>query len=177
MKFSFLIILTLILSASVISQMKPKTSKTKTDVPDSLATLPMETKKNTSDEDVKYINRMRSEIQKAENTPTDIEPLRRHSASDIVLIPDGMLPVSGQETALNLMKQLWEIFEVKTEYHSEEVKIIGDTAIDRGWAKETLKNKKTNEFTENRLNYLWISKKDKNGIWKQIYVIWNKRSE
>jgi ketosteroid isomerase-like protein len=177
MKLLFLIILTLILSASVISQMKPKTSKTKIVVPDSPATLPMETKKNTSDEDVKYINRMRSEIQKAENTPTDIEPLRRHSATDIVLIPDGMLPVSGQENALNMMRQLWEIFEVKTEYHSEEVKIVGDTAIDRGWAKETLKNKKTNELTENRSNYLWISKKDKKGVWKQTYVIWNKRPE
>ena len=158
MKFAFLIILTLILSTSAISQIKPKTSKTK-------------------DEDIKYINRMRSEIQKAENAPNDIEPLRRHSASDIVLIPDGMPPISGQENALNLMRQMWAIFEVKTEYHSEEVKVIGDTAVDRGWAKETLKNKKTNELTQNRVNYLWISKKDKNGIWKQTYVIWNKRSE
>jgi len=154
----------LVLSASVISQVKPKTSKTKTVTA-------------VSPEDIKYINRMRSEIQKAENSPNDIELLRRHSALDIVLIPDGMLPVSGQENALNMMKQLWEIFEVKTEYHSEEVKIVEDMAIDRGWAKETLKNKKTNELTENRLNYLWISKKDKNGIWKQVYVIWNKRSE
>ncbi len=137
----------------------------------------METRKNTLDEDVKYINRMRSEIQMAENSPTDIEPLKRHSASDIVLIPDGMPPVSGQENALNMMKQLWEIFEVKTEYHSEEVKIVGDTAIDRGWAKETLTNRKTNEPIENLVNYLWISKKDKNGIWKQTYVIWNKRSK
>ena len=160
MKISFLIILMLIFSASMLSQIKPKTSKTK-----------------TSDKDIEYINRMRSEIQKAENAPTDIEPLRRHSAADIVLIPDGMPPVSGQENALNLMKQLWEIFDVQTEYHSEEVKIIGDTAIDRGWAKETLKNKKTNEVTENRVNYLWISKKDKNGVWKQTYVTWNKRSK
>jgi len=137
----------------------------------------METEKTASDEDVKYINRMRSEIQKAENRPTDIEPLRRHSASDFVLIPDGMQPVSGQENALNMMEQLWEIFEVRTEYHSEEVKIIGDMAIDRGWAKETLKNSKTNELTENRTNYLWISKKDRNGIWKQAYVIWNKCPE
>jgi ketosteroid isomerase-like protein len=129
------------------------------------------------DEDVKYLDRMRSEIQKAENSPTDIEPLRRHSAPDIVLIPDGMPPALGQENALNLMKQLWEIFEVKTEYHSEEIKISGDTAIDRGWAKETLKNKKTNELIENGSNYLWISQKDENGIWKQTYVIWNKRPE
>src|SRR5687767_12527552 len=100
----------------------------------------MENSKNTSDEDVTYINRMRSEIQKAENTPTDIEPLRRHSASDVVLIPEGMPPVSGQENALNLMKQLWEIFEVTTEYHSEEVRIVGAMAIDRGWANETLRN-------------------------------------
>jgi ketosteroid isomerase-like protein len=158
MKFSFLMILMLILSASVFSQVKAKTSQTK-----------------TLNQDIKYINQMRSEIQKAENSPNDIEPLRRHSALDIVLIPDGMPPVSGQENALNLMKQLWMVFEVKTEYHSEEVKIVGDTAIDRGWVKETLKNKKTNEITENLLNYLWISKKDKNGIWKQTYVTWNKR--
>jgi hypothetical protein len=93
MKFSFLIILTLISSASVLSQTKPKTSKAK-----------------TSDKDVKYINRMRSEIQKAENSPNDIEPLRRHSAVDIVLIPNNMPPVIGQENALNLMKQFWAMF-------------------------------------------------------------------
>jgi ketosteroid isomerase-like protein len=144
----------------VLSQTKPKTSKAK-----------------TSDKDVKYINRMRSEIQKAENSPNDIEPLRRHSAVDIVLIPNNMPPVIGQVNALNLMKQFWAMFEVKTEYTSEEVKIVGDTAIDRGWAKETLKNKETNEITENRLNYLWISKKDKNGVWKQAFVMWNKRPE
>jgi len=158
MRFYFLMILMMILSASVFSQVKAKTSQTK-----------------TLDKDIKYINQMRIEIQKAENSPNDIEPLRRHSDSDIVLIPDGMPPVSGQENALNLMKQLWAIFEVKSEYHSEEVKIVGDTAIDRGWAEGTLKNKKTNEITENRSNYLWISKKDKNGIWKQTYVTWNKR--
>ncbi len=65
---------------------------------------------------------MRSEIQKAENAPTDIEILRRHSAADIVLIPDGMPPVTGQENALNMMKQFWEVFEVKTDYYSEESK-------------------------------------------------------
>ncbi len=48
-----------------------------------LTNLPMEIMKNVSDENIKYINRMRSEIQKAENTPNDIEPLRLHSASDI----------------------------------------------------------------------------------------------
>ena len=156
MKLSFLIILILIVAASAVSQTKSKSSVT---------------------EDVKYINRMRSEIQKAENSPNDIEPLRRHSAPDIVLIPDGLPPVSGLENALNLMRQLWAVFDVKTEYHSEEVQISGETAIDRGWAKEILKNKKTGDITENTANYLWISRKDKNGVWKQTYVIWNKRSQ
>jgi len=34
------------------------------------------------------------------------------------------------------------------------VKIVGDTAIDRGWAKEILKSNQTTEFTENLVNYL-----------------------
>ncbi|MBA3631564.1 MAG: hypothetical protein H0W58_01940 [Acidobacteria bacterium] len=156
MKLSILIILILIVAASAVSQTKSKSSET---------------------EDVKYINRMRSEVQKAENSLNDIEPLRRHSAPDIVLIPDGLPPVSGLENALNLMRQLWVIFEVKTEYHSEEVKITGDTAIDRGWAKEILKNKKTGEITENTANYLWISRRNENDVWKQTHVIWNKRSK
>ena len=155
---SILILLPLIITLSVRSQVKTKIE------PKAL------------DKDIEYINRMRNEIEKGENS-ADIEPLRRHSAPDIVLIPDGMPPVSGQENALDLMRGLWMMFEVKTEYQSEEVKIVGDTAIDRGWAKETLKNKKTNEITEHRANYLWFSQKNKNGVWKQTYVIWNKRSE
>jgi ketosteroid isomerase-like protein len=129
------------------------------------------------DADLKYLNLMREDITKAENTPTDIEPLKRHSALDVVLIPEGMTPVLGQENALNLMKQLWTVFDVKTAYHSDEVQIIGNTAVDRGWAKESLTNKSTGEVIENLLNYLWISRKDENGIWKQTHIIWNKRVE
>jgi ketosteroid isomerase-like protein len=113
----------------------------------------------------------------AENTPTDIEPLRRHSALNLVLIPEGMLPILGQDNALNLMKQMWDVFDVETSYHCEKVEINGNTAIDRGWAKETLRNKKTAEITENLINYLWISTKDANGVWKQTHVIWSKRAE
>ena len=171
----FLSILVLALTAHVGAQIKPKSLKTSEGILVLSPVLTTEITQNISDNDVEFINRMRSEIQRAENSPNDIEPLRRNSAADIVLIPDGMAPISGRENALNMMKQFWEIFDVKTEYHSEEVKITGDAAADRGWAEETLKNKKTGELTENRLNYLWISKKDKKGIWKLIYVIWNKR--
>jgi len=129
------------------------------------------------DDDIKYINQMREEISEAENTPTDIEPLKRHSALNLVLIPEGRKPVSGQENALDLMKQMWAVFDVETNYHSEKVEIMGDTAIDRGRAKETLRNKSTGEITENLVNYLWISNRDTNGVWKQTHVIWNKRSE
>lgn len=132
--------------------------------------------KAANESDREYIDRMRREIEKAENSPNDIEPLRRHSAPDIVLVPDGMKPVVGQEAALGLMQEFWKIFDVKTQYNSEEVRIDGDTAFDRGWALEILKNKQTGEVIENRLNYLWVSRKDKSGAWKQIYVMWNKRS-
>ncbi len=120
---------------------------------------------------------MREEISEAENTPTDIEPLKRHSALNLVLIPEGRKPVSGQENALDLMKQMWAVFDVETNYHSEKVEIMGDTAIDRGRAKETLRNKSTGEIVVNMVNYLWISNRDTNGVWKQTHVIWNKRSE
>ena len=129
------------------------------------------------DEDIQYINRMREEITEAENTPNDIEVLRRHSALDIVLIPEGMKPVAGQENALNLMKQMWSVFDVETNYQSEVVNITENIAIDRGWAKEILKNKSNGEIIENLVNYLWISRRDTNGVWKQTHVIWNKRSE
>jgi ketosteroid isomerase-like protein len=132
---------------------------------------------NSLDEDIQYINRMREEIIEAENTPNDIEVLRRHSALDIVLIPEGLKPVSGQENALNLMKQMWSVFDVETNYQSEELKITGNIATDRGWAKEILKNKSNGEIIENLVNYLWISRRDTNGVWKQTHVIWNKRSE
>lgn len=120
---------------------------------------------------------MREEICEAENTPNDIEPLRRHSALDLVLIPEGMKPISGQKKALNLMQQMWSVFDVVTNYYSEEVKIIGDSAIDRGWAKEVLKNKNTGAIIENLINYLWICRRSRNGEWEQTHVIWNKRAE
>jgi ketosteroid isomerase-like protein len=127
------------------------------------------------DDDIRYIDRMREEIADAENTPNDIEPLRKHSAFQIVLMLEGMMPVIGQENALDLMTQLWNVFDVTINYHSEEVKITGDTALDRGWAVERLTNKSTGEVIENLYNYLWISCRDLNGTWKQTHVICNKR--
>ncbi len=136
------------------------------------------TSKNDLDADIKYINRMREEIQDAETIPNDIETMRRISASDIVLMPESMQPIVGQENALNMMKEMWEAIDVKIEYHSEEVKVVGDIAIDRGWAKSTLKDKKTGTVTTGGTGtYLWISQRDKNGVWKQTHVIWNSRSE
>lgn len=127
------------------------------------------------DDDIVWINRMRKEIAEAENTPNDIEPLRKHSAVRMVLMLEGMMPVIGQENALDLMTQLWNVFDVKIDYHSEEVNITGDTALDRGWAEERLTNKSTGEVIENLYNYLWVSRRDINGTWKQTHVICNKR--
>jgi ketosteroid isomerase-like protein len=129
------------------------------------------------DDDINYLNRMREEITEAENTPNDLGVLERHSAPEIVLIPEGMSPVRGRENALELMKQMWSVFDVKTNYYSEEVKVAGDTAIDRGRAKETLTNKASGEIIRNLINYLWISSRDSDGVWKQTHVIWNKRSD
>jgi hypothetical protein len=39
------------------------------------------------------------------------------------------------------MKQMWSVFDVETNYQSEVVNITENIAIDRGWAKEILKNK------------------------------------
>jgi ketosteroid isomerase-like protein len=127
------------------------------------------------DKDIEYINRMRAEIAEAENTPNDIEPLRRHSAPELVLMPEGMPPIEGRENALALMQQMWSMFDVTIVYDSEAVSIMGDTAIDRGSAKETLRNKVTGDSVDNLFNYLWISKRDENDVWKQTHVVWNKR--
>ncbi len=82
------------------------------------------TSKNDLDADIKYINRMREEIQDAETIPNDIETMRRISASDIVLMPEGMQPIVGQENALNMMKEMWEAIDVKIPSESSCVKVI-----------------------------------------------------
>src|SRR5690349_6902926 len=96
--------------------------------------------KRILDKDIEYLNWMRTEIAEAENTPNDIEPLRLHSAPELVLMPEGMPPIEGRDNALELMRQMWTVFDVTIVYESEAITIMGDTAIDRGSAKETLKN-------------------------------------
>jgi ketosteroid isomerase-like protein len=126
-------------------------------------------------EDIAYLNRMREEIAAAENAPHDLETLRRHAAPELVLMPEGMTPVAGRDRALDLMRQLWSVFDVATNYRSEEVTVVGETAIDRGWAREILTDKVSGEVVENLFNYLWISRRDERGVWKQTHVIWNRR--
>lgn len=138
---------------------------------------PAEAKKNNSDDDIKYINQMRKDIEDAETTPNDIETLRKYSAPDIVLIPEGMAPIIGRENALNSMKQMWDALDVKIEYHSEEVKIVGDIAIDRGWAKQISTDKKTGKSVSENDSYLWISQRNNEGVWKQVYITWNNRPQ
>ncbi len=73
------------------------------------------------------------------------------------------------------MKQMWEALDVKIEYHSEEVKVVGDISIDRGWVKQISTDKKTGKVTTEGGSYLWISQRNNDGVWKQVYVIWNNR--
>jgi ketosteroid isomerase-like protein len=68
---------------------------------------------------------------------------------------------------------VFDRYETALESGYEDVRVDGDLAYGRGFARVTLKDRVTGEVTVSTAKYLNILERQSDGSWKTTHDIWN----
>ena len=120
--------------------------------------------------DVQAITEIRERTMHAENVG-DAEFFDSACAEDVVVMPPGMPVVVGRDAAVGFMRAFLGQFDLRIEYVSEEIRVDGDVAYDRGTYSQTLGPKCGGTEASENGNYLWLYRRAADGTWKMARVI------
>lgn len=118
------------------------------------------------------IDQIRRQTEAAENAGST-ERMRVHIAEDIVMMAPNMPAVTGADNTMQAMRAFFDTFNVQIQYDTEEIVVAGGWAFDRGIYKQRLTPKQGGQDLVESGKYLWVYRRDANGAWKQVRVIWN----
>jgi ketosteroid isomerase-like protein len=128
------------------------------------------------EDDVRALAEMRERTAEADSA-RDLDLLVGFLADDVVLMPPFMDPLEGKAACEAFMREvLSEAGERASRYRSAEMRIIGDTAVDRGTYQMTFTPPGGSSEVECG-NYVWISERQPDGSWKTARAIWNVTSQ
>ena len=98
-----------------------------------------------------------------------------HSAcvEDVVVMPPGMPACVGRDAAVEFMRAFLGQFDLTINYVSEEIRVAGDLAYDRGTYSQTLVPRAGGKAMSEKGNFLWIYGRGSDGTWRMSRVIWN----
>ena len=122
--------------------------------------------------DVHAIAEIRTRTMQAENSG-DADFFGSACTEDVVVMPPGMVAVTGRDAAVAFMRAFLGQFDLSIEYVSEETRVDGDVAYDRGTYSQTLVSKTGGEEMLETGKFLWLYRRTSDGTWKMSRVIWN----
>src|SRR5262245_10948453 len=115
---------------------------------------------------------IRNRIVAAENAG-DASIFKQVAARNVVVMPPGTAPINGQDASVEAMRRFFETSELRIEYASAEIVVMGDVAIDRGTYSQTTVAKGGGEPSPAKGSYLWVYQRTDDGRWLQTHAIWN----
>ncbi len=122
--------------------------------------------------DVQAITEMSNARAKAFNEGDAKEIARYFSDDAYLMAPDGATK-RGPEAVAAYYQSIFDEYETELESGYEEVKVDGDLAYGRGFAKVTLHPKDGGETIHGESKYLNILEKQADGTWITTHDIWN----
>lgn len=96
-----------------------------------------------------------------------------HFADDAYLMPPDTETLQGPAAVQQYYQAIFDLYETKLESGYQSVKVDGDLAYGRGFAKVTLTPKAGGERTIAKSKYLNILERQEDGSWKTTHDIWN----
>jgi ketosteroid isomerase-like protein len=124
------------------------------------------------DRDAEEVRRISAERAKAFNKG-DAAGIARHFSDTCYL----MAPLEPTRTNPAQVKAYYQLvfdrYETALESGYEDVRVDGDLAYGRGFARVTLKDRVTGEVTVSTAKYLNILERQSDGSWKTTHDIWN----
>jgi len=101
------------------------------------------------------------------------EFFRSACVEDVVVMPPGMRACVGRDAAVGFMRAFLAQFDLTIDYVSEEIRVDGDLAYDRGTYSQTLVPRTGGKAVSEKGNFLWIYGRGSDGTWRMSRVIWN----
>ena len=103
----------------------------------------------------------------------DATGIARHFTKDAYLMVPGWKTQRGQQAIEAYYQAVFDVFHTELESGYEEVKVDGDLAYGRGFAKVILTPKDGGKESTSTAKYLNILERQKDGTWKTTHDIWN----
>lgn len=122
--------------------------------------------------DIKAITEMSHARAKAFNEGNASEIARYFSEDAYLMAPDGETK-RGPEAVEAYYQSIFDTYDTELESGYEEVKVDGDLAYGRGFAKVTLHPKDGGETVYGESKYLNILERQEDGSWITTHDIWN----
>lgn len=131
-----------------------------------------QTKKMEVNSDVNTITLISAERAKAFNEG-NATGIAKHFTDDAYLMAPDFPTKRGQKAIQEYYQSIFDEFETALESGYEDVKVDGDLAYGRGFAKVWLTPKSGGEKIYSESKYLNILERQTDGTWKTTHDIWN----
>jgi uncharacterized protein (TIGR02246 family) len=128
--------------------------------------------KEKSSPDVNKITLISAERAKAFNEG-NAAGIAEHFKEDAYLMAPDFPTKRGQKAIQEYYQSIFDEYETELESGYEDVKVDGDLAYGRGFAKVWLIPKSGGEKIYSESKYLNILERQSNGTWKTTHDIWN----
>ena len=122
--------------------------------------------------DAEDIKRISAERAKAFNEG-DAAGIARHFSEKCFLMAPGGQTKTDPAQVKAYYQAIFDRYQTGLESGYEDVKVDGDLAYGRGFAKVRLKDKSTGEETSTTAKYLNILERQPDGTWKTTHDVWN----
>jgi len=103
----------------------------------------------------------------------DAAGIAKHFTDNAFLMAPGTKTLRGQESIKIYYQTIFDEYETELESGYEEVKVDGDLAYGRGFARVLLHPKNGGESLSSTSKYLNILERQADGTWKTTHDIWN----
>jgi len=134
--------------------------------------FPTKPENSTEAEDIKAIEAMSNARAEAFNAG-DAAAIAAHFTDGAFLMAPGTAKKIGPEAVEAYYQEIFDTYQTRLESGYEEVKVDGDLAYGRGFAKVTLYEKSTGDTLNSSSKYVNILERQADGSWKTTHDIWN----
>ncbi|MEX2512740.1 MAG: DUF4440 domain-containing protein [Cyclobacteriaceae bacterium] len=131
---------------------------------------------NDYSEDIEVITAMSQARADAFNEG-NAEGIARHFTETAYLMPPGGPNKVGISAVEVYYQEIFDEYHTELESGYEEVKVDGNLAFGRGFAKVTLFSKSNDDTLYATSKYLNILEKQEDGTWKTTHDIWNNNED
>ena len=124
--------------------------------------------------DIAALRELHEQLTSAQNAG-DASVVERIVASDVLAFPPDGSIITGRQALRNLNQEFFNRSRTIFDNKSEEIVVSGDWGFDRGVYRYTETPRAGGLTVITQGNYLWLARREADGVWRYARIIWNTR--